>query len=282
MNARSKPKYLVAGVLAVLVLVGAGLFVYTQVPAPSAPTHHPGQARSAAPAKKSPASKRLVVPKNVVKPPALHPFVPPAKTLLATTDHTIPKSAAPGKPTDGSVPGSWHGGVSTLPVIARRPGWVDVRLAQRPNESTAWVLARDVKFSVTPYAIVIDLATTHLFLYRDGKRILSAPVGVGTPQYPTPTGTFFTAFFAAPPSPAYGAFVMVTSGHSNVITDWEMSGDAMVAIHGPLGSDAEIGTTGARISHGCIRMHENDLLRLRDVPVGTPIYIFSSWPEVRS
>lgn len=213
-----------------------------------------------------------------IPPPAggAHPFLPPAQTLLATTHGTIPKFSHPGGPQTGQVPGRWHYARSVLPVIAQRPGWLDVRLAQRPNESTAWVLSRDVTLTTTPYAIVIDLAQTHLHLYRSAREIFSAPVGVGTPQYPTPPGRFFTAFFAAPPTPGYGAFVMVTSAHSNVITDWDMSGDAMVAIHGPLGSGALIGTTGARVSHGCIRMHENDLLHLRDVPAGSPIYIFSS------
>lgn len=55
-----------------------------------------------------------------------------------------------------------------------------------------------------------------------------------------------------------------------------MSGDAMVAIHGPLSGDAAIGSTGARISHGCIRLHEADLLRLRDVPAGSPVTILGS------
>lgn len=206
---------------------------------------------------------------------AAGPYVP-ARTVLAATHGTIPKFAFPGGPQTGHVPGTWHHARSVLPVIARRPGWLDVRLAQRPNESTAWVLAQDVTLSSTPYAIVLDLATTHLGLYRDAHKVFTAPVGVGLPQYPTPAGSFFLAFFAAPPIPAYGAFVMVTSAHSNVISDWDMSGDAMTAIHGPLGSDAAIGTTGARVSHGCIRMHENDLLHLRDVPVGSPVIIRSS------
>jgi lipoprotein-anchoring transpeptidase ErfK/SrfK len=81
------------------------------------------------------------------------------------------------------------------------------------------------------------------------------------------------ALFAQAPSPAYGAFVMVTSAHSNAISDWEESGDAITAIHGSLGSDAAIGTTGAMVSHGCIRLHNNDLAKLRNVPAGTPIDI---------
>lgn len=64
---------------------------------------------------------------------------------------------------------------------------------------------------------------------------------------------------------------MVTSAHSNTISDWEESGDAITAIHGPLGADAAIGTTGARVSHGCVRLHDADLIQLRDVPAGTPL-----------
>jgi lipoprotein-anchoring transpeptidase ErfK/SrfK len=83
------------------------------------------------------------------------------------------------------------------------------------------------------------------------------------------------AFLERPPvaNVGYGAFIMVTSDHSDTIKDWEGSGDAVIGIHGPLGDDREIGTTGARISHGCIRLHEAALLRLRAVSVGTPIDI---------
>jgi lipoprotein-anchoring transpeptidase ErfK/SrfK len=171
------------------------------------------------------------------------------------------------------VPGSWYGSPSALPVLATRPGWIQVGLAQRPNDSTAWVLASDVSLARTLDTIVVNLTARHLTLYRSGKPVFSAPVGIGVPADPTPTGRYFVALFASPPSPGYGAFVMVTSAHSNTITDWSNSGDAVVAIHGPLGSDAQIGTTGAAVSHGCIRLHERDLLRLRLVPAGTPINI---------
>ena len=194
-------------------------------------------------------------------------------TLVATTHGAIPSFASPGGAQSGIVPAEWQRAPSTLPVIASRPGWYDVRLAQRPNGSTTWVLARDVTVASTPYHIVIDLASTHLTLWRNDTRIFSTPVGIGTPQYPTPTGHYFVALFAQPPTPAYGAFVMVTSDHSDTITDWERSGDAIIAIHGPLGGDHLIGSRGAAISHGCLRLHEPDLLRLRDVPAGSPVDI---------
>lgn len=212
-------------------------------------------------------------------PPTAPTSTPPAParlTLVATTHGAIPSFRFPGGPQTGTVPATWHLALSTLPVIGTRPGWVEVRLAQRPNGSTAWVLASDVTLASTPYRIVIDLATTHLMLYRAGQLVMSVPVGIGTSAYPTPVGEYFVAFLAAPPSPGYGAFVMVTSAHSNTITDWESSGDAMIAIHGPLGSDSQIGTTGAPVSHGCVRLHESDLLQLRPVPVGSPVDIVAT------
>ena len=53
------------------------------------------------------------------------------------------------------------------------------------------------------------------------------------------------------------------------------TGDAVIGIHGPITSydDSLIGTTGAAISHGCIRLHEADLAQLSIIPPGTPIDI---------
>lgn len=171
------------------------------------------------------------------------------------------------------MPFTWWDRPSVLPVIATRPGWVRVRIAQRPNGSTTWLPAGDVRLSATPYRIVIDLAAKRLKLYEYGRLKLSAPAGVGVVTDPTPPGEYFAAFDELPPSPGYGRFIMVTSAHSPHITDWEGSGDGIIGIHGPLGEDRAIGTTGARISHGCIRLHDNALDKLAEVPPGTPIDI---------
>jgi lipoprotein-anchoring transpeptidase ErfK/SrfK len=40
--------------------------------------------------------------------------------------------------------------------------------------------------------------------------------------------------------------------------------------------DTAIGTTGAQISHGCIRLHDQALEKLTKVPPGTPIEVVSS------
>ena len=208
-------------------------------------------------------------------------FTPPipgqvAKTTeLATVRRAAPRYASPGRLAAGTVPASWYQRPSVLPVIAVRPGWVEVRLAQRPDESTAWLPASDVRLSTTPYQIVVDLATTRLSLFDHGRLVFSAPAGVGTTDDPTPTGQYFVAFDEPPPepNPGYGPFILVTSAHSPTISDWEGSGDAVIGIHGPLGEDSEIGTSGAKISHGCIRLHDHALERLAKVPPGTPIDI---------
>jgi lipoprotein-anchoring transpeptidase ErfK/SrfK len=199
----------------------------------------------------------------------------PASTVVATTDGAIPGYPSPGEPSNMTVPGSWYGYPSILPVIASEEGWFEVRLAQRPNGSTTWVQASDVTLSTTPYAIVIDLSTEHLTVYENGTLIDDFPAGIGTPDDPTPTGNYFMTMKVPPPDPSYGPFVLATSDHSDSITDWEDSGDAIIGIHGPITAydDELIGTTGAAISHGCVRLHDADLAELAGIPPGTPVNI---------
>ncbi len=210
--------------------------------------------------------------RQTASPPSALPPVA-ASTLLATVRIDAPRYSSPGHLASGTVPASWYERPSVLPVLAAKPGWVEVRLAQRPNESTAWLPAADVTLGRTSYEIMIDLATTTLSLYDDGHLVFSAPAGVGTTDDPTPAGSYFVAFHESPPSAGYGPFILVTSAHSPAISDWEGSGDAVVGIHGPLGEDKQIGTTGARISHGCVRLHNQSLEKLTDVPPGTPIEV---------
>jgi hypothetical protein len=84
--------------------------------------------------------------------------------------------------------------------------------------------------------------------------VFSTPAGAGTAADPTPPGQYFVAFTELVPEsdPGCGAFIIVTSDHSKTIGDWEGSGDAVIGIHGHLGSDQETGTTGTRLSHGSV------------------------------
>ena len=125
-----------------------------------------------------------------------------ASTLVATIKAVgAPGSQTPGGPPTQEVPGRWLGAGSELPVLAQEVGWVEVRLAQRPNESVAWVPADDVTLATDTFHIVVDLATTQLQLFNRAQLVTTFPAGVGMPADPTPTGHFFVALFAQSPSP---------------------------------------------------------------------------------
>jgi lipoprotein-anchoring transpeptidase ErfK/SrfK len=199
-------------------------------------------------------------------------------TYVATLKGDVPGSPSPGAPTSQVVPGSWYGYPSILPVIATAPNWLEVRLAQRPNESTAWIPASDATVSKDHFAIVVDLTTMHLLVFKHGRPVDDFPAGIGRPSSPTPPGNFFVTMTVPPPSPGYGPLVLVTSDHSDTITDWDNSGDAIIAIHGPIDAtdDALIGNTGAAVSSGCVRLHDDDLAELSGIPAGTPVDIVPS------
>jgi lipoprotein-anchoring transpeptidase ErfK/SrfK len=240
----------------------------TGSPPVAAPTHHFHHVQA-----------RLSTASAAPTPPPAPPSpLVPAGTLVATTKGSIPGFASPGALAPFmTVPGTWYGYASELPVITTEPGWLEVRLAQRPNGSTIWVRQQDVTLANTSYAMVVDLASMRLLVYDDGSQIFDFPAGIGAPDDPTPPGQYFMTMQYPPPSPGYGPFVLVTSDHSDTITDWENSGDAIIAIHGPIDAydDSLIGNTGAAISHGCIRLHDTDLAQLAMVPAGTPIDIVS-------
>lgn len=241
-------------------------------PAPTTPTTIPATTTTTAPLTTS----TTQAPTTTTTPPTLAPGITvPASTTVAVLKGDAPGSAAPGGPVVQTVPGTWYGWVSSLPVINESPGWLDVRLAQRPNGSTAWIPAADATLKTTPDVIVVDLSTRHLGLYVSGKLTGDFPVGIGLPATPTPTGNFFVAFIEPPIDAGYGPFIMVTSAHSDAIANWAGSGDAIIGIHGPIDAeaDAEIGTTGAQVSNGCIRLHVADQEQLANVPVGSPIDI---------
>jgi len=148
-----------------------------------------------------------------------------------------------------------------------------IRLPERPNGLTGWVRRSDVTISSTAYRIVISLSLTKVTVYKDGWESVSMPAGLGKASTPTPPGNFFVAVIEKPGSAGYGPIVLDLSGHSEAIQSWQGSGDAIIALHGPFGADAEIGTTGTYVSNGCVRLHTEDQLKLDVVPLGTPVDI---------
>ncbi len=171
---------------------------------------------------------------------------------LLTPEHTANLVAVVGRP-------ERHGAL-----------WVPVRIPSLTRRNTGWVPRSALGgYQVVHTHLVIDRERFTAVLWRDGRRIFRARVGVGKAQSPTPRGSFYirnrlTRFS----SPFYGPLAFGTSARSRVLTDWPAGG--FVGIHGT----SEPGLIPGRISHGCIRLRNTDILTLgRLMPVGTPVTI---------
>jgi len=150
----------------------------------------------------------------------------------------------------------------------RRP-WYRVLIPERPNGKQGWVRGGDVKVVRLHDRIEIDLSEYRLEHFRDGKLIGRFKVGIGEPQWPSPVGEFYV--WAKVPQPgsqgAYGVYALGLSGFSPVLSDWPGGGRA--AIHGTTAA----WNKGKKVSHGCIRVFNPDMEKLRHVPMGTPVII---------
>jgi hypothetical protein len=166
-------------------------------------------------------------------------------------------------------------GTSNLVLLVGPAGtsgrsWVRVRLPILPNNTTGWV-PRSALGGVVPTdtRLVVDLERLKAELFRGGRRVFAAAVGVGAESAPTPRGEFYirdklTSF----DNSFYGPIAFGTSARSAVLTDWPNGG--YIGIHGT----NEPRLIPGRISHGCIRMRNDDILRLASLmPVGTPLTI---------
>jgi lipoprotein-anchoring transpeptidase ErfK/SrfK len=148
--------------------------------------------------------------------------------------------------------------------------WIRVRIPALPNNTTGWVPRSTLGgYGVVRTRLVVDLSDRRLTLFRDGKAIFRAPVGVGTEQFPTPTGDFYVRNKLTRYQNAfYGPLAFGTSARSETLTDWPDGG--FVGIHGTNQPELIPG----RVSHGCIRLRNEAIVRLgRLLPIGTPLRI---------
>jgi lipoprotein-anchoring transpeptidase ErfK/SrfK len=120
------------------------------------------------------------------------------------------------------------------------------------------------------WVLVVRRGKLRATLYRNGRAVFRAPVGVGMRGLPTPAGHFYVRerLRLGRSGGPYGPLAFGTSAYSPKLTDWP--GGGVVGIHGTNEPQAVPG----RPSHGCVRMRNRDILRLgRLMPVGTPVLI---------
>lgn len=154
-----------------------------------------------------------------------------------------------------------------------RPTWYRVIIPGRPNGRTGWVRAAALELRPVRKRLVIYRGARR-FEFWDGSTLVRAgKVAVGKPGAETPLGLFYvTDKFNPTNDPSWailGAYAFETSAYSN-LTDWP--GGGIVGVHGTPWP----WLLGQAVSHGCVRIHNDDIEFLRSrVPVGTPVKIVS-------
>jgi lipoprotein-anchoring transpeptidase ErfK/SrfK len=148
--------------------------------------------------------------------------------------------------------------------------WIEVALPGRPNGQHGWV-PKDALGSlhVVRDYLLIDRRRLRAILFRNGRSVFSAPIGVGKASTVTPAGEFYVLEkLTTLNAPFYGPYAIGTSAYAPTLSEWP--GGGVVGIHGT----NEPQLIPGRPSHGCIRMRNGDITRLwRLIGVGTPIQI---------
>ena len=163
-------------------------------------------------------------------------------------------------------------GITQVFLVKRAiPGWLEVYLPVRPNDSTGWVRSSSVGLTLDPYRVVVDTTAHELTILRAGRPLMRTTVGIGKPATPTPHGLFYVveALRMVPSTGPYGTYAFGLSAHSTVLKTFG-TGDAQVALHGT----NEPASIGHNWSNGCVHMSDGaaDWLA-RTLPLGTPVQI---------
>jgi lipoprotein-anchoring transpeptidase ErfK/SrfK len=157
-------------------------------------------------------------------------------------------------------------------VKEQRPdGWIRVLLPVRPNGSTGWVQAKDVRLTPNNFRVKVELGAHRITVTQSGVVMYQGDIAAGTQETPTPTGEYYVRVKvkAIDPTTVYGPYAWGLSSHSDALETFN-GGDAEIGIHG--NNDASV--LGRNVTHGCVRMDNAAITTLTNtVPLGTPVDI---------
>jgi sortase A len=163
-----------------------------------------------------------------------------------------------------------NGAPTTFSMIGCTDRWYRVQLPVRPNGTTGWVRANDVRVLTVNKKIVIHVKAMRLELLQAGRVVFRARIAPGAPDTPTPIGRFYVTERLVPTDPngPWGPAALGTSAFSPALKNWVQSGP--IGIHGT----DQPWAIGHPASHGCIRLLNAAMERLfRLTPAGTPVVI---------
>jgi hypothetical protein len=123
--------------------------------------------------------------------------------------------------------------------------------------------------------LLLKLEHRKVYVFAGQKLLASFPVAIGRPGFPTPTGEFEVFEMITNPSwknPWTGE-VETPGADGSLGLRWigftEMS-NGVIGFHGT----PNVASIGQAASHGCVRMRNEDVVRLYDlVQIGTPVRV---------
>jgi len=195
-----------------------------------------------------------------------------ARTIVRIPDAAVVHATPGGPPlTAGGVPvtergSAWvvrrHGSWLAIPTLGRRGRW----------HGLGWIRRTPARrLTKTRLLVRVDLSQRRMRVTRGGRPLMTAPVAIGSPWSPSPTGpTSVSARIPTGPASGlsprgYGPVVVALRLWQPAASPGFPSGGIM-AFHG--GRGAAAGTAG------CFRMADAGALRLaRIVRAGTPVII---------
>jgi L,D-transpeptidase catalytic domain len=149
--------------------------------------------------------------------------------------------------------------------------WTQIRIPGRPNGRVGWVRREALQgFRATHWQLVLNRRRLTMTLYWNGKRRWQRPVGIGKHSTPTPPGNFWIRERIKVKNrlSPYWPYALGTADYST-LSEWPAGG--VVGIHGDWNQPQLI---PGRPSHGCIRMHDQDIGWLaKRIDIGTPLRI---------
>jgi hypothetical protein len=183
----------------------------------------------------------------------------------------LPIYDAPGGTPRAFLPPDIRGVEITVPIVERRPGWVAVLLPS-VNRRIGWLPAGGWHSRPLRDQLVVRRGTHELTWLRDGVRVESWTVAIGSTRTPTPLGRTFVLGRTGTHGAVYAGKDALVLGAVPDDRDAVAPGlrDAHTGIHAWYRKSA----FGRSISNGCVRLPAAAQQTLLDhIGPGTPVIV---------
>src|SRR5579875_222912 len=246
----------------------------TSTTRPSAPRRH--RAKDVDHVRRHRHVVRHAAARKPAQPARLAGSLPPSRTWTVQANAPATVYAKPGAQPLVSITPTTALGALWMPVYRVRGAWEEIGLPGPPNGMTGWVLRSDVHQKLTNWSVVVSISHRTETVYHSGRQLAEAPVAVGAPGTPTPTGhTFIDGDL-----PTVGQFAVespvlrpLALNSTSQLAATEIGG-TLVALHGWEDLSSDPGVFGYAVSHGCIRAPAGPLTNaLQEIPTGSPVWV---------